>query len=45
LAWERTENVSDVVKHGGDLSSEILGMDQKRKEKSVKKRKHYTKTS
>jgi polyribonucleotide nucleotidyltransferase len=36
LAWERTENVSDVVNMGDLFQVKYLGMDPKQEKKSVK---------
>jgi polyribonucleotide nucleotidyltransferase len=44
LAWERTENVSDVVNMGDLFQVKYLGMDPKQEKKSVKKS-TYAKTS
>jgi polyribonucleotide nucleotidyltransferase len=44
LAWERTENVSDVVNMGDVFQVKYLGMDPKTRKKSVKKS-TYAKTS
>jgi polyribonucleotide nucleotidyltransferase len=37
LAWERTENVSDVVNMGDVFQVKYLGMDPKQEKKSVEK--------
>jgi polyribonucleotide nucleotidyltransferase len=37
LAWERTENVSDVVNMGDVFQVKYLGMDQNKKEKVSRK--------
>jgi polyribonucleotide nucleotidyltransferase len=37
LAWERTENVSDVVNMGDLFQVKYLGMDPKQEKKSVRK--------
>jgi polyribonucleotide nucleotidyltransferase len=44
LAWERTENVSDVVNMGDTFQVKYLGMDPKTQRESVKKS-TYAKTS
>jgi polyribonucleotide nucleotidyltransferase len=44
LAWERTENVSDVVNMGDVFQVKYLGMDPKTRKKKVKKS-TYAKTS
>jgi polyribonucleotide nucleotidyltransferase len=38
LAWERTENVSDVVKHGRSFQVKYLGMDQKQEKRKVSRK-------